>query len=228
MRHELHSVLPTCCCRWRHQSAGATGRMGGWGIGSLSNSPQAPSRCASSIVLQCLLFGDQSSDCPTQVIYYLSGLTCTDENFIQKAGAQRKAAELRVALVAPDTSPRGLGIEGEDDRWELCRHCWLARLLACSNSCRTWGTGRSWSHGGGLWRLFRMAALPPALHPSTAAHVFIALFIVLFAAGILALAPDSTWTPRRPSGSGTACTRTSPASCLPCCAPRQPSWTWTM
>lgn len=53
------------------------------------------------------------------VIYYLSGLTCTDENFTQKAGAQRKAAELGVALVAPDTSPRGLGIEGEDDGWDF-------------------------------------------------------------------------------------------------------------
>lgn len=48
-----------------------------------------------------------------QVVYYLSGLTCTDDNFIQKAGAQRMAAVRGVALVAPDTSPRGSGIEGE-------------------------------------------------------------------------------------------------------------------
>ena len=41
------------------------------------------------------------------VIYFLSGLTCTDENFMHKAGAQRLAAELGIALVAPDTSPRG-------------------------------------------------------------------------------------------------------------------------
>ena len=41
------------------------------------------------------------------VVYWLSGLTCTDENFMQKAGAQRVAAELGIALVAPDTSPRG-------------------------------------------------------------------------------------------------------------------------
>lgn len=53
------------------------------------------------------------------VLYYLSGLTCTDENFMLKAGAQRKAAELGVALVAPDTSPRGLGIEGEDDSYDF-------------------------------------------------------------------------------------------------------------
>ena len=41
------------------------------------------------------------------VLYWLSGLTCTDENFVQKAGAQRIAAELGIAIVAPDTSPRG-------------------------------------------------------------------------------------------------------------------------
>lgn len=41
------------------------------------------------------------------VLYWLSGLSCTEENFIQKAGAQRVAAELGIAVVAPDTSPRG-------------------------------------------------------------------------------------------------------------------------
>lgn len=44
---------------------------------------------------------------PVPVLYWLSGLTCTDENFMQKAGAFRKAAELGIAIVAPDTSPRG-------------------------------------------------------------------------------------------------------------------------
>lgn len=53
------------------------------------------------------------------VLYYLSGLTCTDENFMTKAGAQRKSAELGVALVAPDTSPRGLGVPGESDSWDF-------------------------------------------------------------------------------------------------------------
>ncbi|BAK76190.1 S-formylglutathione hydrolase [Pseudogulbenkiania sp. NH8B] len=47
------------------------------------------------------------------VLYWLSGLTCTDENFMQKAGAQRVAAELGIALVAPDTSPRGEGVPGD-------------------------------------------------------------------------------------------------------------------
>ncbi len=41
------------------------------------------------------------------VLYWLSGLTCTDENFMHKAGAQRVAAQLGIAIVAPDTSPRG-------------------------------------------------------------------------------------------------------------------------
>jgi len=44
------------------------------------------------------------------VLYWLSGLTCTDENFMQKAGAHRLAAELGLVLVAPDTSPRGNGV----------------------------------------------------------------------------------------------------------------------
>jgi len=52
------------------------------------------------------------------VLYWLSGLTCSDENFIQKAGAQRIAAELGVAIVAPDTSPRGEGV-ADDDGYDL-------------------------------------------------------------------------------------------------------------
>ena len=49
------------------------------------------------------------------VIYWLSGLTCTDENFMQKAGALRVAAELGVAIVAPDTSPRGEDIPDDPE-----------------------------------------------------------------------------------------------------------------
>ncbi|PKH02228.1 S-formylglutathione hydrolase [Psychromonas sp. MB-3u-54] len=52
------------------------------------------------------------------VLYWLSGLTCTDENFMQKAGAQRIAAELGIAIVAPDTSPRGEGV-ADDDSYDL-------------------------------------------------------------------------------------------------------------
>lgn len=53
------------------------------------------------------------------VLYYLSGLTCTDQNFITKAGAARAAAKFGVAIVAPDTSPRGAGTSGEDNGWDI-------------------------------------------------------------------------------------------------------------
>lgn len=49
------------------------------------------------------------------VLYWLSGLTCSDENFMQKAGAQRIAAELGIAIVAPDTSPRGDGVADDQE-----------------------------------------------------------------------------------------------------------------
>ena len=56
---------------------------------------------------------------PVPVLYWLSGLTCTEENFIVKAGAQRVAAELGLAIVVPDTSPRGLKIAGEAESYDF-------------------------------------------------------------------------------------------------------------
>ena len=54
------------------------------------------------------------------VLYWLSGLTCTDENFMQKAGAMRTAAELGIAIVAPDTSPRGPDVPGDPEgAWDF-------------------------------------------------------------------------------------------------------------
>jgi S-formylglutathione hydrolase len=53
------------------------------------------------------------------VLYWLSGLTCTEENFIVKAGAQRIAAELGLAIVVPDTSPRGLNLPGEQESYDF-------------------------------------------------------------------------------------------------------------
>jgi S-formylglutathione hydrolase len=53
------------------------------------------------------------------VLYFLAGLTCSEETFMIKAGAQRLAAELGLILVAPDTSPRGLNLPGEDDAWDF-------------------------------------------------------------------------------------------------------------
>lgn len=49
------------------------------------------------------------------VLYWLSGLTCTDENFMQKAGAFSEAAKLGIAIVAPDTSPRGDGVPDDEN-----------------------------------------------------------------------------------------------------------------
>jgi len=56
---------------------------------------------------------------PVPVLYWFSGLTCTDQNFMQKAGAQKLAAKLGLAIVCPDTSPRGLNLPGEDDSYDF-------------------------------------------------------------------------------------------------------------
>lgn len=56
-----------------------------------------------------------AADGPVPVLYWLSGLTCTDENFVTKAGAQRYAAQHGVAIVAPDTSPRGEGVPDDPE-----------------------------------------------------------------------------------------------------------------
>ncbi len=61
----------------------------------------------------------QAEEGPVPVLYYLSGLTCNEKNFIEKAGAQRYAAEYGLMLVAPDTSPRGVNIPGEDESWDF-------------------------------------------------------------------------------------------------------------
>jgi S-formylglutathione hydrolase len=53
------------------------------------------------------------------VLYWLSGLECSEANFIDKAGAQRVAAELGLIIVAADTSPRGAKIPGEEDDWDF-------------------------------------------------------------------------------------------------------------
>jgi S-formylglutathione hydrolase len=52
-------------------------------------------------------------------LFYLAGLTCTEETFVTKAGAQRHAAAAGMMLVAPDTSPRGAGVPGEAENWDL-------------------------------------------------------------------------------------------------------------
>jgi S-formylglutathione hydrolase len=76
-----------------------------------------------SAVLDCdmrfaVYLPPQAARGPVPVLYWLSGLTCTEQNFITKAGAQRYAVEHGVALVAPDTSPRGDDV-ADDDGYDL-------------------------------------------------------------------------------------------------------------
>ncbi len=76
-----------------------------------------------SEVLDCdmrvgVYYPPQAAQRPCPVLYWLSGLTCTEQNFITKAGAQRYAAEHGIILVAPDTSPRGEGVANAD-RYDL-------------------------------------------------------------------------------------------------------------
>jgi S-formylglutathione hydrolase len=61
----------------------------------------------------------QAEQRPVPVLYYLAGLTCTEETFMIKGGAQRVAAELGLMLVAPDTSPRKARIPGDDASWDF-------------------------------------------------------------------------------------------------------------
>jgi S-formylglutathione hydrolase len=73
-----------------------------------------------SAVLHCemqfsVYLPPQAETAKVPVLYWLSGLTCTDENFSSKAGAQRVAAELGIALVMPDTSPRGEAVPDDDN-----------------------------------------------------------------------------------------------------------------
>lgn len=61
----------------------------------------------------------QAGERAVPVLYYLAGLTCTEETFMMKAGAQRMAAELGIMLVAPDTSPRKARLPGDDASWDF-------------------------------------------------------------------------------------------------------------
>ena len=71
-------------------------------------------------IMKCSIYLPPKADLEkVPVLYWLSGLTCTHENFITKAGAQQTASELGLMLVAPDTSPRGAGVDGEDDHYDL-------------------------------------------------------------------------------------------------------------
>ncbi|ARP84886.1 S-formylglutathione hydrolase [Bordetella genomosp. 9] len=61
----------------------------------------------------------QAESGPVPALFYLAGLECNEETFMIKAGAQRWAARHGLMLIAPDTSPRGAGVPGEDQDWDL-------------------------------------------------------------------------------------------------------------
>ncbi|TWI67688.1 S-formylglutathione hydrolase [Pseudoduganella lurida] len=61
----------------------------------------------------------RADDAPLPALFYLAGLTCNEETFMIKAGAQRMAAELGLVLIAPDTSPRGANVPGEAEAWDF-------------------------------------------------------------------------------------------------------------
>lgn len=78
----------------------------------------------SSATLNCnmtfaIFLPPQASTQSVPALWWLSGLTCTDENFSQKAGAFKKAAELGIAIILPDTSPRGLDLPGEHESYDF-------------------------------------------------------------------------------------------------------------
>src|SRR5688572_33424854 len=60
-----------------------------------------------------------AADRPVPAVYFLAGLECTEETFVAKAGAQRVAAELGLALVTCDTSPRMARFPGDDASWDF-------------------------------------------------------------------------------------------------------------
>lgn len=77
------------------------------------------SDCCNCDMTFSVFLPEQAEKQPVPVLYYLSGLTCTDDNVRTKAGAQRFAAEHGISLIMPDTSPRGDDVADEPDRYDL-------------------------------------------------------------------------------------------------------------
>ena len=88
--------------------------FGGW----LDRYTHASDSCRCPMTFSVYL-PPQAESGPVPAVYFLSGLTCTDDNVRVKAGAQRYAAELGLALVMPDTSPRGSDVADVPDRYDL-------------------------------------------------------------------------------------------------------------
>lgn len=92
----------------------ATKSFGGW-----LKRYQHVSRSLNCDMVFAIYLPPQAEKAPVPLLWWLSGLTCTDENFMQKAGAQRIAAELGIAIICPDTSPRGVNLPGENDSYDF-------------------------------------------------------------------------------------------------------------
>lgn len=88
-------------------------------FGGYTHTYRHPSEACGCPMQFTLYLPPQAESEPVPVVYWLSGLTCTDQNFMQKAGAQKRAAQLGMAIVCPDTSPRGLQLPGEDDSYDF-------------------------------------------------------------------------------------------------------------
>lgn len=88
--------------------------FGGW----LNRYQHESSTCHCTMTFSVYL-PPQAQTEPVPAVYWLSGLTCTDDNVRTKAGAQRYCAELGIALVMPDTSPRGDAVADVPDRYDL-------------------------------------------------------------------------------------------------------------
>lgn len=93
---------------------GASKNFGGW-----TKMFSHPSESCGGEMKFSVFLPPQAESSNVPVLYWLSGLTCNHENFITKAGAQQYAAQSGIMLVAPDTSPRGAGVQGEDDDYDL-------------------------------------------------------------------------------------------------------------
>jgi S-formylglutathione hydrolase len=88
--------------------------FGGW-----LNRYQHESSTCRCVMTFSVYLPPQAQEAKVPAVYWLSGLTCTDDNVRTKAGAQRYAAQLGLALVMPDTSPRGEGVADVPERYDL-------------------------------------------------------------------------------------------------------------
>ncbi len=86
--------------------------------GELMRFRHSSSSCSCEMTFSVYL-PPQAANSPVPVLYWLSGLTCTDENFFQKAGVQQYASEKGIAIIAPDTSPRGEHVPDESNSWDF-------------------------------------------------------------------------------------------------------------